>query len=82
MSQTPNEDQQATLEPKVYFRDIAPFIELACWTVLVLAPILRWINGPPVSIDQLVIQLTLIGLAASGAIGLRLYGLRIRRSSK
>jgi hypothetical protein len=62
----------------VHFRDIAPAIEFVCWVVVVLAPLLRLINGPAVTIDQLIIQLALFSIALTSAIGLRLYQLRKR----
>jgi hypothetical protein len=62
----------------VHFRDIAPAIEFVCWVVVVLAPLLRLINGPAVTSDQLIIQLALFSIALTSAIGLRLYQLRKR----
>ena len=58
------------------FRDIAPVIEIGCWTGVILAPFLRWINGPAVSTDQLVMQVFLVALCVVGAVGLRLYNWR------
>jgi hypothetical protein len=68
-------------EPPIYFRDIAPAIEFACWVVLALAPFLRWVNGAAVTDDQFVIQVSLVIMAACGAIGLRLYNWRQSRRS-
>jgi len=62
-------------KPDIEFRDVAPAIELVCWTVVVLAPILRLINGAAVTDDQFAIQVTLFILAIIGGIGLRLYQL-------
>jgi len=45
--------------------------ELSCWTVVVLAPLLRWINGPAVSTDQFVVRTALVCLALLGAVSLR-----------
>jgi hypothetical protein len=55
------------------FREIAPAIEFVCWVVVVLAPLLRLVNGPAVTHDQFVIQLSVFALALIGAITLRFY---------
>ncbi len=72
----PENNEPISNEPEndepIHFRDIAPGIELACWTVLLLAPMLRWINGPAVTNDQFVVQVTLVSMALAGAVGLRI----------
>lgn len=55
------------------FRDVAPAIEFVCWTVVVLAPFLRLVNGAAVTDDQFVIQAALFTIALIGGIGLRVY---------
>ncbi len=45
--------------------------EVFCWTVVVLAPFLRWVNGPAVSTDQLVVRIAVVCLALAGGIALR-----------
>jgi hypothetical protein len=45
--------------------------EFFCWTMVVLAPILTWVNGPSVSTDQFVVRVSVFVLALAGAIGLR-----------
>jgi hypothetical protein len=62
-------DNRSTKE--VRFRDIASAIEFACWTVVALAPLLRWVNGAAVTNDQFVIQIGLTSVALVGAISLR-----------
>ena len=57
----------------VHFRDVAPAIEFACWVVVLLAPLLRLVNGPAVTSDQFVIQVSLFAMALIGGVGLRLY---------
>jgi hypothetical protein len=42
--------------------------ELCCWFVVVLSPILTWVNGPPVSTDQAVVRWIVFLLALSGGI--------------
>ena len=66
-------DENQKSPQDIHFRDIAPAIEFVCWVVVVLAPILRWINGPAVTDDQFVIQIALFSLALVGAVGLRLF---------
>jgi hypothetical protein len=44
-----------------------------CWVVVLLAPILRWVNGPAVTTDQFVMQVSLVGLAVVGGVALRFY---------
>jgi hypothetical protein len=60
-------------QPKIAFRDVAPAFEFFCWSVVVLAPLLRLINGAAVTDDQFAIQVALFSLALTGAIGLRIY---------
>jgi hypothetical protein len=52
--------------------------EFCCWTMVVLAPILTWVNGPAVSTDQYVVRVTVFVLALTGAIGIRV-GKIVRR---
>jgi hypothetical protein len=66
-------------EKEVRFRDVAPAIEFACWVVVALAPFLRWVNGAAVTDDQFVIQVSLVGLALVGALGMRFYNWRLSR---
>ena len=77
-------DPRATTEMspggEIQFRDAAPALELICWTVIVLAPFLRWVNGPAVSTDQFVTQITVLCVAIGGALGLRIYNWRTRRA--
>ena len=62
----------------IHFRDIAPAIEFVCWVVVVLVPLLRWINGPAVTDDQFLVQCALFGSALLGGVGLRFYQLFCR----
>jgi hypothetical protein len=52
--------------------DSSPYIEMVCWTMILLFPLLYWVNGPAVSSDQLVVRTALMVVAVSGAIGCRL----------
>lgn len=78
---TPSPEANSTVrdESPIYFRDVAPAIEFSCWVVVALAPFLRWVNGAAVTDDQFVIQMTLVAMALTGAIGLRLYNWRTDR---
>ena len=58
---------------EITFHDISPTLEFICWIVVFLAPILRWINGAAVTTDQYIIQMSLVSIALSGAVGLRIY---------
>lgn len=53
--------------------------EFSCWTMVVLAPILTWINGPSVSTDQFVVRTAVFCLALAGGIGLRVAKLLGRK---
>ena len=69
MSTTDKPTDQVAEE--ITFADISPAIEFICWVVVFLAPFLRWVNGPAVTRDQFVIQVTLFSAALVGAILLR-----------
>ena len=43
-------------------------VELGCWTMVVLAPILTWVNGPAVSTDQAVVRASVFILALVGGV--------------
>ena len=47
-------------------------LEFMCWTMVVLAPILSWVNGPSVSTDQYVVRTAVFALALTGGIVFRL----------
>ncbi len=51
-------------------------IELSCWTMVVLAPVLSWVNGPAVSTDQAVVRTVVFVAALTGGIVLTLARLR------
>ena len=57
----------------IRFRDFAPALEFMCWVVVILAPLLRLVNGAAVTSDQFVIQVAIFVVALVGAIGLRVF---------
>jgi len=76
-------DTDGQLEQELKPAEILGWLEFACWTMLLLAPVLYYVNGPSVSIDQLVVRTALVVLAGLGAIALRLINWqRSRRDEK
>ena len=67
------EDEREACNESVPFWQIAPAIEFVCCVVLVLAPMLRLINGAPVTDDQASIQISMVLIAIVGAVILRIY---------
>lgn len=67
---------EADEQRHIPFWELAPVFEFMCWVVVALAPMLRLVNGPPVTDDQAVIQMTLVILALTGAVSLRIYNWR------
>ena len=61
--------------------ELLPWLEFGCWTALVLAPILYYVNGPSVSSDQAVVRTVLVIVAAPGAATLRFVNWRRKRAA-
>ena len=59
--------------------EILGWSEFACWTMLVLTPMLYYVNGPSVSTDQAVVRAALVVLSALGAVVLRVLNWRRAR---
>jgi hypothetical protein len=59
--------------PDLAPREFRYWAEFCCWITLAIAPFLYWVNGPSVSMDQLIIRSCLVAAAAIGALGLRAY---------
>lgn len=53
--------------------------EFFCWTVVALAPILTWVNGPAVSSDQYVVRVMVFVLGLAGGVGIRVGKIVYRR---
>ena len=81
MNETPDTPTSEP-DPELTPAEIRGWLEFGCWTTLALAPFLYWVNGPAVSHDQLVTRITLVVVAANGAMGLRLYAWRERRNER
>jgi hypothetical protein len=60
------------------FGVLAASIEFVCWTVTLLMPILRLVNGPAVTNDQFAVQIAITSLAFLGGCSLRLLSLMRR----
>ena len=68
--------------PPIRFSEISLAIEFCCWVVIALTPFLRWVNGAAVTEDQFIIQVAIVTLAVTGAIGLRVYNWRMLPKAK
>jgi hypothetical protein len=68
-------------EPREEAEPVDPWFlaEFGCWTMVVLAPILTWVNGPSVSTDQFVVRTGVFSLALTCGIGLRIFKVLRRR---
>ncbi|NQT12694.1 MAG: hypothetical protein HQ582_08095 [Planctomycetes bacterium] len=60
---------------------IDPFFmaEFCCWTMVALAPVLTWVNGPAVSTDQFVVRTAVFALALTGGVCLRVTNIVRKR---
>ena len=70
-----DESSRAESDPLLNPTDLRWFLELGCWTIVLLSPMLNWVNGPPVSPDQAVVRTLAFSLALICAIGLRFASL-------
>ncbi len=57
--------------------DCRALAEFSAWFMVVLAPILTWVNGPPVSTDQAVVRTIVFTLALT--VGIVLTTIRLVR---
>ncbi|WP_152099893.1 hypothetical protein [Lacipirellula parvula] len=57
----------------VDWRETLPAAEFCCWVVVLLAPLLRWINGAAVTDDQFLIHVAIVTVAVAGALVLRIW---------
>lgn len=56
--------------------------EFSCWTMVALATILTWPNGPSVSTDRFIVRIAACCLALGGGIGLGVAKLLARKRGK
>jgi len=66
-------------DPEITTEEFLGWLEFGCWSALIMAPLIYWLQGPSVSNDQFVVRTALVILAAVGGIGLRLRVLWQRR---
>ena len=48
------------------------WLEFSSWTILVVAPLLYWVNGPSVSLDQYVVRTILLAMTLCVAASARI----------
>jgi len=68
-------------EDDISFDELLPWLEFGCWTALVLAPVLYYVNAPSVSTDQAFVRTGLVIVAAAGAATLRFVNWRRNRAA-
>jgi len=78
----PLEQESPETDEEISFAELAPAIEFMCWTIVALAPFLRWANGAAVTDDQWWIQVFLFSAALLGGLSLRIYQIAIYRKLK
>jgi hypothetical protein len=66
-------------DPEITTEEFLGWMEFGCWSALVMAPLIYWLQGPSVSTDQFVVRTALVILAAVGGVGLRIRVLLQRR---
>jgi hypothetical protein len=70
-------DQQE--DPEITTEEFLGWMEFGCWSALIMAPLIYWLQGPSVSTDQFVVRTALVILAAVGGVVLRIRVLLQRR---
>lgn len=64
----------------MHLPSISPALEFCAWASVFLAPMLRLVNGPPVTDDQKIIQAITFGFSLIVALVLRMYNWKTARS--
>jgi hypothetical protein len=74
-SENKGNDAGPISNPPPVERSVDPLFlaEFFLWTMVALAPIMTWANGPAVSTDQFVGRTAVFSLALAGGIGLRAW---------
>jgi len=82
-SMTPmSEENKIEPDHELTTAEILGWLEFACWTALMLAPVLYYVNGPSVSTDQFVVRTVSTVLSACGAAIFRFLNWRRCRREK
>jgi membrane protein DedA with SNARE-associated domain len=71
-------ERTPTGEPELTWPDVLGWIEFGCWCALIMAPVIYWIQGPSVSLDQRISRTIVVLVAITGVIVLGW----LRRQSK
>jgi hypothetical protein len=79
---TTGQARAARVGRDIDFAEMAPWLELFCWSVLAWVPWLYWINGPAVTDDQAVVQAIMIITAFLGGVLLRIRAIRLKRKRR
>lgn len=66
------QEADGTDSEAVNWRDALPAAEFCFWVIVLLAPMLRLINGAAVTDDQFYVQAGLVTLPLAGAVMLRI----------
>jgi hypothetical protein len=69
-------------DPEITTEEFLGWMEFGCWSALVMAPLIYWLQGPAVSTDQFVVRTALVILAAVGGVGLRIRAMLQRRRAQ
>ena len=75
-------DKRKPLNKNLTIEELSGWVEFACWTALLITPFVNWLNGPPVTTDQLIVRAAVIVLALTGGIVLRTIKLVNRKRLK
>jgi hypothetical protein len=67
--------RQSMTKPSSCRTSRLPAKEFVCWAIVLLCPFLRYVNGPAVTDDQAVIQISLFASALIAAVSFRAVGL-------
>lgn len=73
MDESPEEDLSVD--------ELLGWAEFCCWSALVMAPVIYWIQGPSVSNDQYIVRSALVVIVSVGALILRGRALLLKRKN-
>jgi hypothetical protein len=72
-------DDQNSDEEEIDVGEMLAWAEFCAWSALLITPIVWWLQGPSVSIDQLVVRTALVIISGLAGIGLRIRAIVARR---